>query len=64
MRSLMRLKMSRRVLVAVAALAVPLAGLAAAAPALAANPYEKYFSQCPASDAGGEIVSVRGSDER
>jgi len=42
-------------LATVVALAVPLAGLAAASPALAANPYEKYFSQCPATTPGVEL---------
>jgi hypothetical protein len=44
-----------RMLVAVMALAVPLAALGTAAPAMASNPYEKYFSQCPATAPGIEL---------
>ncbi len=43
-----------RTLIAVMALAVPLAALGSAAPAMASNPYEKYFSQCPATEPGVE----------
>jgi hypothetical protein len=52
-----------RTLVAVMALAVPLAALGGASPAMASNPYEKYFSQCPATEPGvteciyGEVTS-------
>jgi hypothetical protein len=48
MRSLMRIKL-------VVAVMVPLGMLGVAPSALAANPYEKYFSQCPTSDPGIEL---------
>jgi hypothetical protein len=48
--------MRRRVfLIAAMALAVPLAALGGASSAMASNPYEKYFSQCPATEPGVEL---------
>ncbi len=44
----------RRVLIAAMALAAPLAALSGASSAMA-NPYEKYFSQCPATEPGVEL---------
>jgi hypothetical protein len=44
-----------RTLVTVMSLAIPVAALGSASPALASNPYEKYFSQCPATAPGAEL---------
>lgn len=46
------LRIRMRTLIAVMALALPVAALAGASSAMAANPYEKYFSQCPATEPG------------
>jgi hypothetical protein len=46
----------RYALIAAVALAAPLTALlGAASPAMASNPYEKYFSQCPATEPGVEL---------
>jgi hypothetical protein len=55
--------MSKLIRVNLVVAVAALAAVALAAPALAANPYEKYFSQCPATEPGvthclyGEITS-------
>lgn len=52
----------RLVMIAAVALMAPLAVLGSASSAMASNPYEKYFSQCPATEPGvtlcmyGEIL--------